>query len=256
MNYCVLGSGSKGNCTLVESGSTCILIDAGFSGIEIRRRLSLINRSEQNLTAIVITHEHGDHIKGVGVISRRCNLPVYANYGTHTASEHKVNTLHKRYEFATGQGFVINDLQIHPFRISHDTADPVGFVISDDRSAVAYCTDTGKITNLIRQRVNGCQALILEANYDPQMLMDGPYPMHIKQRVRSTHGHLANQDTGRFLADQIDSRLSHVILAHLSETNNLPDLAHNQVVQDLSGLQPNFSIDLACQNTPTRLFSI
>ena len=256
MNYCVLGSGSKGNCTLVESGSTCILIDAGFSGIEIRRRLSLINRSEQDLTAIVITHEHGDHINGVGVISRRCNLPVYANYGTHAASEQRVKQLHQRCEFVTGQGFVINDLQIHPFRTSHDTADPVGFVISDDRSAVAYCTDTGKITNLIRQRVAGCQALILEANYDPQMLMDGPYPMHIKQRVRSSHGHLANEDTGRFLAEQINSRLSHVILAHLSETNNLPALAHEQVLNKIESLQPAFKVDLACQSCPTRLFSL
>jgi phosphoribosyl 1,2-cyclic phosphodiesterase len=256
MNYCVLGSGSKGNCTLVESGSTSILIDAGFSGIEVRRRLALVNRSEQDITAILITHEHGDHIGGVGVLSRRCNLPVYANYGTHTASEHRVGSLYQRYEFATGQGFVINDLQIHPFRISHDTTDPVGFVISDAESAVAYCTDTGKITNLIRQRISGCQALILEANYDPKMLMDGPYPMHIKQRVRSSQGHLSNQDSGRFLAEQLNSRLSHVILAHLSETNNLPTLARNQVVNDLADLQPDFSIDLAWQGQPTPIFSI
>ncbi len=256
MKYCILGSGSKGNCTLVESGSSTILIDAGFSGKEIRRRLALINRSEQDLSAILITHEHGDHIGGVGVLSRRCNLPVYANYGTHRASEHRVKTLHQRFEFATGQSFEINDLQIHPFHVSHDTADPVGFVISDQQSAIAYCTDTGKITNLIRHRVSSCQALILEANYDPQMLMDGPYPMHIKQRVRSSHGHLANGDCGRFLAEQVNSSLCHVVLAHLSETNNLPDIAHGRVMAEISSLRPNFKVDLACQHSPTRLFSI
>ncbi|MCI5132018.1 MAG: MBL fold metallo-hydrolase, partial [Candidatus Electrothrix sp. EH2] len=148
MKFSVLGSGSKGNCTLIESGSTCILIDAGFSGKEINRRLALINRSSDDLDAILITHEHGDHISGVGVMSRRCNLPVYANAATHEAAEKRVKTLHQRCEFATGTGFTLNNLYIHPFRISHDTADPVGFLVSDGECAVAYCTDTGKITTL------------------------------------------------------------------------------------------------------------
>ena len=150
MKFCVLGSGSRGNCTLIESGSTRILIDAGFSGKEISRRLALIDRSPQDLSAILITHEHGDHISGVGVMSRQCCLPVYANPATHQAAEVRVKQLHQRREFATGAGFDLDVLHIHPFRISHDTVDPVGFLISDGTHAVAYCTDTGKITTLIR----------------------------------------------------------------------------------------------------------
>lgn len=256
MKFSVLGSGSKGNCTLIESGSTRILIDAGFSGKEINRRLALVNRSPQDLSAILITHEHGDHISGVGVMSRRCNLPVYANAATHQAVEKRVKKLYQRSEFATGTGFALDDLHIHPFRISHDTADPVGFLVSDGECAVAYCTDTGKITTLIRQRLRTCQALILESNYDPEMLLNGPYPMHIKQRVRSNQGHLANNDAARFLVELSDSTVQHLVLAHLSETNNHPDLVTAQVQQRLGHRSPNFRLELARQDQPGRFITV
>lgn len=256
MNFCVLGSGSKGNCTLIESGSTAVLIDAGFSGKEISRRLGLIGRSVDQLSAILITHEHGDHISGAGVLSRQLSLPVYANPGTHRAAEAKVNKLHRRAEFETGAAFCVDGLEIHPFRISHDTADPVGFVVSDGSSSLCCCTDTGRITALIRQRTCRCQALILEANYDPQMLADGPYPLHIQQRVRSSQGHLANGDAARFLAELAGSSLRQVVLAHLSETNNLPDLALARMKQEIRPLKPAFRLDLARQEQPTRMFAV
>ena len=256
MKFCVLGSGSKGNCTLIESGSTSILIDAGFSGKEISRRMALIDRSPDDLDAILITHEHGDHVGGVGVLSRRCDLPVYANPGTHQASEARVKKLHQGCEFETGTGFTLDDLHIHPFRISHDTADPVGFQITDGTHSVAYCTDTGKITTLIRQRLFQCQALILEANYDPDMLLNGPYPMHIKQRVRSNQGHLANNDAAAFLVELCTSEVQHVVLAHLSETNNHPDLVTAQVQQELAPHNPTFSLDLARQDQPGRFITV
>ncbi|MCI5140451.1 MAG: MBL fold metallo-hydrolase [Candidatus Electrothrix sp. ATG1] len=256
MKFSVLGSGSKGNCTLIESGSTTLLIDAGFSGKEISRRMALINRSPDDLDAILITHEHGDHISGVGVMSRRCSLPVYANAATHQAAEKRVKNLHQRCEFATGTGFAVGDLHIHPFRISHDTADPVGFRVSDGRYAMAYCTDTGKITTLIRQRLRTCQALILEANYDPEMLLNGPYPMHVKQRVRSNQGHLANNDAARFLVELCGSTVQHVVLAHLSETNNHPDLVTAQIRQELGHHNPAFSLELARQDQPGQLITV
>ena len=256
MKFCVLGSGSKGNCTLIESGSTRILIDAGFSGREISRRLALIDRSPQDLSAILITHEHGDHIGGVGVMSRRCSLPVYANPATHRASEVRVKQLHQRCEFATGTGFDLDDLHIHPFRISHDTVDPVGFLVSDGVHSLACCTDTGKITTLIRQRLHQCDALILEANYDPEMLLTGPYPMHIKQRVRSNQGHLANTDATAFLVELCTTGVQHVVLAHLSETNNRPELVANMVRRELARHQPCFSLDLASQDQPGRVITV
>lgn len=256
MKFCILGSGSRGNSILIESGSTAVLLDAGFSGKEIRRRLELINRSPENLTAILLTHEHGDHISGVGVLSRQLNLPVYANIGTHRAAEAKLQQLHQRTEFETGTAFALHDLEIHPFRISHDTADPVGFVVSDGSRSLCCCTDTGKITALIRQRAHHCCALILEANYDPQMLADGPYPLPVKQRVRSNQGHLANEDAARFLAELADSSLRQVVLAHLSSTNNLPKLVHARIRQELGPLNPAFSLDIALQEQPTRMFEV
>ncbi len=212
--------------------------------------MALIDRSPDDLDAILITHEHGDHVGGVGVLSRRCDLPVYANPGTHQASEARVKKLHQGCEFETGTGFTLDDLHIHPFRISHDTADPVGFQITDGTHSVAYCTDTGKITTLIRQRLFQCQALILEANYDPDMLLNGPYPMHIKQRVRSNQGHLANNDAAAFLVELCTSEVQHVVLAHLSETNNHPDLVTAQVQQELAPHNPTFSLVLARQDQP------
>ena len=256
MKFCVLGSGSKGNCTLVESGTTAVLIDAGFSGKEINRRLSLIDRSPEDLTAILVTHEHGDHVCGVGVLSRRCKLPVYANHGTHRAAASRVKKLHKRLEFGTGTSFSVGNLQIHPFRISHDTADPVGFVVADSNTALCYCTDTGQITRLITHHVRKCRALILEANHDPQMLMNGPYPMPLKQRVRSTQGHLANGDAARFLAGLVDSSLQYVILAHLSETNNYPEIAMARVRRELQTAAFGFEILLARQDEPTSVISL
>ena len=256
MNFSVLGSGSKGNCTYVESGGTSLLIDAGFSGKEILKRLSLVNRSPENLNAILVTHEHGDHISGVGVLSRRYKLPVFANNGTHQASEKRIKELHSRQEFTTGVKFQVENLVIHPFSVSHDTKDPVGFVITDGQYSLGYCTDTGKITKLIKHHICQCRALILEANHDPQMLMDGPYPLPLKQRVRSNQGHLENGDAARFLAGLVDSSLQYVVLAHLSETNNVPELARKRVQKELGQRTAQYTILLAGQSEPTPLISL
>jgi phosphoribosyl 1,2-cyclic phosphodiesterase len=257
MNFCVLGSGSRGNAILVESGSTSLLLDAGFSGKEIRRRLALLNRSAEELDAILISHEHGDHISGAGVLSRQLRLPVYANSGTHQAAAARLGRLHQRAEFETGTDFVINSLTVHPFQVCHDTADPVGFVISDGSKALCCCTDTGRITGLLRQHARRCQALILEANYDPQLLADGPYPPYIQQRVRSGQGHLANGDAARFLAELArDSSVRQAVLVHLSRVSNRPALVRERIQQELPPAPSAFSFAIAGQDQPTRLFTL
>jgi phosphoribosyl 1,2-cyclic phosphodiesterase len=257
MNFSVLGSGSKGNAIFIESGSTSLLIDAGFSGKEIRRRLALIDRSPQDINAILISHEHGDHIGGAGVLSRQLSLPVYANNGTHQAAEKRLGHVHKRTEFETGTNFTVNGFTIHPFRICHDTADPVGFVVSDGIHALCCCTDTGRVTGLIRQWARKCQALVLEANYDPQMLADGPYPPAIQQRVRSGQGHLANGEAARFLAELAEtSSLQQVVLAHLSRVNNRPELVYNRIQEEIVPSQTDFSMSIAMQEQPTQLFRL
>jgi phosphoribosyl 1,2-cyclic phosphodiesterase len=247
MKFSVLGSGSKGNCTLVESGSTRLLIDNGFSGKEIIGRLTRLGLVPEMLTALVITHEHDDHIKGVGVLARRLNLPVYANGATHRAAAHRIGPLPVHREFGTGEPFVIGDLHIHPFSVSHDTADPVGFVVSDGTSRLGYCTDTGKITQLIKHHLQQCQALILEANHDVQMLQEGPYPLALKQRVLSSRGHLANGDSVDLAALLAEHHLQLLVLAHLSAINNHPDLVQEEVRRRLRPKHSSLQVLLAGQ---------
>lgn len=256
MRVCVLGSGSKGNCTLIESGRTSLLIDAGFSGVEIKRRLQAIDRHPDSINSILVTHEHNDHVSGVGVVSRQASVPVYANPATHRAAEKRVGRLFGCHEFETGETFEIGDLQIHPFAVSHDTVDPVGFVVSDGSVSAGYCTDTGKITTLIEYHLHQCRLLILESNHDPQMLREGPYPLYLQQRVRSNRGHLANEDAGRFIQKLAGGALRHVVLAHLSETNNLPELALRAAKDFLGSAAPDIRIQSASQGVPCRLIDL
>jgi len=258
MRFCVLGSGSRGNCTFIESGTTRLLIDAGFSGKEVARRMALIERHPEQLSAILLTHEHQDHLAGVGVLSRRFNLPVYANPATYQAAEGRLKKLFALREFSTGKRFSLEGLEIHPFSTSHDTADPVGFVVAAKKCRLGYCTDTGRVTKLMEHLLGCCQGLILEANHDPVMLRDGPYPFPLKQRVQSNMGHLANGEALSFVQRLGGECLRTLVLAHLSETNNHPDLVREEVA---SCLRPSESsrhpeVYLATQDEPGPLLDL
>lgn len=255
MRFSVLGSGSKGNSVYIEEGSTAILIDNGFSGKELEQRLSSIGRSLDNLTAICVTHEHNDHIRGVGVVSRRCKVPVYANGGTFASAEKKIGAPFRFVEFGTGDDLAIQDLEVRSFRVSHDSADPVGFVISNGREYLGYCTDTGAVSKLMELRLAHCHGLILEFNHNLEMLKNGPYPLVLQQRVRSSQGHLANEDAGQFLKRLLHRNLKTTVLAHLSETNNTPELALRAAV-DSVGPEPCGELMVAEQQRPTRLISL
>lgn len=255
MRFSVLGSGSKGNCTLVEAGSTRVLIDNGFSAKELIRRLEQIGVAPESLTAIVLTHEHDDHIKGAGVLARRLNLPVYANTPTLRAAESRMGQLPAVREFGTGETFTIQELEIHPFGISHDTADPVGFVFADGAARLGYCTDTGIITRLIRHHLHACQALILEANHDIGMVKNGPYPLPLKQRVLSSRGHLANGDSLSLAAELADASLGLLVLAHLSEVNNHPQIVLDEARSRLQGFS-RLNVLLAEQHQASPLLEI
>jgi phosphoribosyl 1,2-cyclic phosphodiesterase len=233
MKFCVLGSGSKGNATYLESGETRILIDAGMSGIELQRRLATIGVELLEIDAILVTHEHNDHVHGVGVLSRRAKIPVYANPATFSAASRTVGKLSSSNEFETGASFQIRNLEIHPFSISHDAQDPVGFRISDGRVSFGYCTDTGKVSQLIRHRLASCKGLVLESNHDIEMLQNGTYPPYLKQRIRSSQGHLDNEEASLFLKELLHEKLEHVVLAHLSEENNDPEIAYHAAMAAL-----------------------
>ncbi|MBW2466665.1 MAG: MBL fold metallo-hydrolase [Deltaproteobacteria bacterium] len=260
MKFCVLASGSKGNSTYLDSGEVRILIDAGLSGIELQRRLSTIGVQLADIDAILVTHEHNDHISGVGVLSRRAKIPVYANPETFSASSGKVGKLSSYNEFETGGTFEIRNLQIHPFAISHDAQNPVGFRIFDGRATLGYCTDTGKISRLIRHRLGSCQALVLESNHDVEMLQNGSYPPYLKQRIRSSQGHLDNHEASLLLQDLLHEKLEHVVLAHLSEENNDPEIAYRAAMAVVNGYFHSGEIDMrisvANQYCTGELFSL
>ncbi len=253
MKFCVLGSGSKGNATYVEADGRALLIDAGFSGKEMSRRLELVGASMARVEGVLLTHEHHDHIQGAGVLNRKYKTILLANQATFQAAGPRLGKVEAFQPFETGQKFSFAGFTIHPFATSHDTADPVGFVVEHDGVALGFCTDTGMVSRLLQQRLASCHGLVLECNHDLQMLADGPYPLHLQQRVRSRQGHLANNDAAHFLGDLLHDRLQHVVLAHLSETNNLPELALEAVTGFLATVKNGFplpEISLSWQERP------
>ena len=228
----VLASGSRGNATYVSDGHTAILLDAGLSGVEIQRRMDAKGLDPALLQAILVSHEHADHIHGVGVLSRRFGLTVHISDATYKASKKGLGRLAGVRPFVCGEAFSIGTLAIHPFSISHDAIDPAGFTISGGRCKVGFATDLGVVTGLVREHLQACNILVLEANHDPEMLVDGPYPWPLKQRIRGRSGHLSNDDTASLLENLLHDKLRHVVLAHLSEENNTPEMAR-QIIDPL-----------------------
>lgn len=220
----VLASGSKGNSVLVCGERTRVLMDAGLSAKDTARRLEGTPGEGCRLDAIVISHEHQDHVRGCGILSRRHNLPVYLSRGTRENLPGQVGELHGCRIFQPGTGFVIGDLRITPFAISHDATEPVGFVVECGGARLGICTDLGVATQLVRTRLQGCHGLVLEANHDVETLLNGPYPWHLKQRIRSRQGHLCNEDSLTLLEELRHEKLQTVVFAHLSEVNNRPYL--------------------------------
>lgn len=220
----VLASGSKGNAVLVCSSRTRILVDAGLSARELSRRMGKGPCEPAHLSGMIITHEHQDHIRGAGVMSRRFDLPVCLTRGTLENVPSQVGQLPHVQVFQPGVPFSMGDLRIHPFSTSHDARESVGFVIQNGESRLGICTDLGVATQLVKARLTGCQALVLEANHDVDMLMNGPYTWELKQRIRSRHGHLSNVDSCELLQSIHHETLKTVVFAHLSEANNHPEV--------------------------------
>jgi phosphoribosyl 1,2-cyclic phosphodiesterase len=235
LSICVLASGSKGNAIFVSDGSTSILFDAGLSGIEIERRLESRGLDPEQIDAIVVSHEHSDHIQGVGVLSRRYRLPVHITKKTQGAAGNFLGEIRMPVHFKCGSPFCIGSLAIHPFSISHDAVDPAGFTISRNGIRLGIATDLGIATTLVREHLKGCDLIVMEANHDSRMLSEGPYPWPLKQRVKSREGHLSNDDAKALLVEVKQDRLKHVILAHLSETNNTEEKAASRVGEAICG---------------------
>jgi phosphoribosyl 1,2-cyclic phosphodiesterase len=319
VRFTVLASGSKGNCTVVSGGRTRILVDAGLSCRELFRRMRLAGEEPETLDAIVITHEHSDHVSGVAVTARKLGIPVYFTEGTHRAwmrwlTPRRQMTYAQWFElcrkqaadrqaeadsapeegepdevqaglepqaaeaepsvepasgqppsrtedptwlpaveyFQAGKPFEIGDIAVSPFTIPHDAADPVGFVFRAEGVRMAVATDLGYIPPNVKAQLKGVDLLLLESNHDLEMLRDGPYPWAVKQRVLSRVGHLSNEAAAEFLQNGYDGQAAYVILGHLSESNNLPELARVTAERALNGRAGLFAnpLLLASQHEP------
>ena len=228
----VLASGSSGNCTLLETSQTRLLVDAGLGKRETLRRLASLAHSLDHLDGIVISHEHSDHIGGLAALLGAWRTTVYLNAETHAETLRFLPERHarrlERVEFIeAGHGFCVGDIEVAPFRIPHDAIDPLGFTFRAGGVKLALVTDLGYMPELVKQHLRDCDGMMLESNHDLEMLKVGPYPWHVKQRVMSRTGHLSNEMVSAFLADPeaFDARPRYLVLAHLSENNNNPDVA-------------------------------
>lgn len=233
IDFCPLASGSSGNCIYFAAENSNILIDAGLSGIRIERALSSIGVHPTQLDAIFITHEHGDHIMGAGIMSRRFGIPLFATAGTWESAE-KDGSLGKilpknKNVIYENEGFTFRDLYINPFTIPHDAWNPVGYSIFARSFKVTVATDIGHMNDGIKQNIAESDVLLIESNHDVDMLINGRYPYPLKQRILGDKGHLSNVACGAALTEIAGAKLKHVYLGHLSEENNRPELAYETV---------------------------
>lgn len=249
LTFCPLFSGSSGNSTYVSAGSTRLLVDAGVSGKRIEAELKDIRVNPAELSGILVTHDHRDHVYGVGVLSRRYDLPVYAAERTWEVISGEIGGIAVRNMriFDPGQGFYVGDFEVVPFRTPHDAADPVGFSIYSGRAKVSIITDVGCIKEDWMEHAAGSDILLIESNHDRGMLEVGPYPYALKRRILSKRGHLSNDDAGGAVAELAARGVRTFILGHLSGENNYPELAYECAASALreAGMAPGCDVGLS-----------
>jgi phosphoribosyl 1,2-cyclic phosphodiesterase len=253
MRIAVLGSGSRGNAVLVATESTRLLVDAGLSGRELGLRLVALGVAPESVDAVVVTHEHGDHTRGIGVFARRYGTPVYMTRGT----RHACGTLFRGGEtvhlYEPGRPFSVGEVRVDPFLTVHDAADPVAVTVTGTRcgTRIGIATDLGRPTAGIRHSLAGCHFLVLEANHDEEMLRAGPYPAAVQARIASSHGHLSNRAAATFACELLHPKLAGVFLAHLSQECNRPEIARTTVAGALRKAGWRGFLEVASQDGPT-----
>ena len=226
MEVCVLASGSKGNCIYVAGGGTALLVDVGLSSREVVSRLQAVGLAPESIRAVLFTHDHIDHFKGVEVFSRKYPVRLFANEGTSSGIELACPRLSCEWEiFETSSAFEIGGLRVEAFSVPHDASDPVGFVFDDGESRLAVATDLGQPTPLIRSKLAQCRAVVLESNHDYEMLMQSSRAWPLKMRIAGRSGHLSNADAAELMKSALSAQLHTLLLAHLSEECNTPSLA-------------------------------
>ncbi len=252
--FSLLGSGSSGNSSLIFTKDSQILIDAGFSLKQLAARLELVGQNVDKVKAVFITHEHSDHILGLGVLARRAGIPVYITQETFEALPDRVGKLPEVHFFEAGDTIQVGNLRVTSFSVSHDAADPVGFTVESGGAKLGFASDLGHPSQLVRARLNGCHALALEANYCPVMLRNGSYPPEVQQRIRGRTGHLSNQDMSSLLSALLHEGLRTIVLYHISENNNTPEQVRMMAAGVVRG--HHAQVYLAEQDRPTPIFEV
>jgi phosphoribosyl 1,2-cyclic phosphodiesterase len=248
----VLGSGSSGNSILVESASTRLLVDAGFSGRDLERRLAAVDCSPDAIDALFVTHEHGDHTRGIGVLARRWGTPLYMGERTQVACSSLLKGTETVRHYSCAEPVHIGDLLVEPFLTVHDAIDPFAVTVTESATGekLGIATDLGRPNVSVRHALRGCDVLILEANHDDVLLRESAYPWSVKLRIAGSHGHLSNRAAAELVAELAHPGLSSVVLAHLSEQANVPSLALDVVGERLERLGFNGSLEVGQQNEP------
>lgn len=238
MRLCSIASGSSGNCIYIGSEATHLLVDVGISGKRVEAGLNSLELTGKDVDGILITHEHSDHISGLGVICRKYNIPIFATRGTIKAILHSGGKNAPEAglfnEIEADSKIIIKDLSVNPMRISHDATEPVAYRIGYGNKKVAICTDLGVFNDYTVECLKGMNALLLEANHDVNMLQVGPYPYYLKQRILGDRGHLSNENSGRLLNKILNDNMEAIVLGHLSKENNMPELAYEAVRMEIT----------------------
>ena len=256
LKFCSLYSGSSGNSSFIQSENINILVDAGVSGKKIIDALASINIGIDTISAILITHEHSDHTQSISTLSKKYNIPIYANKKTWEAMQDKKEKMSKENicYFTNNKPFTLNDITILPFDIPHDAANPCGFTISDFNSKISIATDIGHMTTSIIDNIKNSNFLLLEANYEPDVLKCSSYPFHLKERIASPIGHLSNIEAGKTINYLADFGVKNIMLGHLSNENNFPELAYKSVLEQIKNKDLNLSV--ANRFSPSEFFNV
>lgn len=253
----ILASGSSGNSILVASETTDILIDVGLSGRQMATRLAVIGKSLEEIDAVLISHEHSDHIKGLRFIEKKTMIPVYLNSATSGAVADRGFGMSRARIFTNHAPFELGDITVTPFSVMHDASDPVGFTVSAGSVKVAVATDLGHATHLVKEMMRDSHAIVLEANHDPRLLLDHPRPWALKQRIKSRQGHLSNESAASLLGEVATEKLQAVFLVHISRECNRPELGREAVRSVLAEMGlPDAAIIVASPDFPTDLIEI
>lgn len=261
MKFCSLYSGSTGNSLFVQGQNTKILVDVGVSAKKITEALNSIDIDIKEINAIIVTHEHIDHIRSLGTLANKYNIPVYANLGTWNGidNEKSVAKVENRNFFKIGEEFKIGDLMINAFSTSHDAMDSCGFTIENNGKKLSIATDLGEMTNKVTDSLKRSNFLLLESNYEPELLKYCSYPYLLKRRIASEKGHLSNNDAGKAISKLVEYGLEHVMLGHLSKESNFPELAQKTVLDEMmqNGIKgKEIELEVASRISPSKVVNI